>query len=69
MEKLIKKRQKKDGTLTPSSSTSDINSVDDAFEEITRWFKGKRLDRVACPDPISRWGVCVFLYYIKDALF
>jgi hypothetical protein len=62
MEKLIKKKQKKDSTLvtgavTPSSS---INPVDDPFEEITRWFKTKRLDRMACPDPIAWWGVCVF---------
>ena len=67
MEKLIKKKQKKNGNLlTPSSSASNIDPIDDPFEEITRWFKTKRLDRVACPDPISWWGVCVFLHYIKD---
>jgi hypothetical protein len=62
MEKLIKKKQKKDSTLvTPSSSISSINPADDPFEEITRWFKTKRLDRAACPDPIAWWGVCVSL--------
>jgi hypothetical protein len=60
MEKLMKKKQKKNGTMavTPSSSIADI-SDDDTFEEITRWFKTKRLDRVACPNPIAWWGVCV----------
>jgi hypothetical protein len=60
MEKLIKKRQKKDGTLTVSSSFSNIDPDDDPFEEITRWFKTKRLDRAACPNPIAWWGVRVF---------
>jgi len=36
MEKLIKKRQKKDGALTASSSFSNIDRDDDPFEEITR---------------------------------
>jgi hypothetical protein len=66
MEKIIKKKQKKDSTTTPSSSISDINLGDDPFEEIMRWFKTKRLDRVACPDPIAWWGVCVFRDYIKN---
>jgi len=35
--------------------SNDAN--DDPFEEITRWFRTKRLDRVACPDPIAWWGV------------
>ena len=60
MEKLIKKKQKKDGTLAPSLSVSDINLGDDPFKEIAHWFKIKRLDHVACPDPIAWWGVCVF---------
>jgi hypothetical protein len=60
MEKLIKKRQKKDGALTASSSFSNIDRDDDPFEEITRWFKTKRLDRAACPNPIAWWGVRVF---------
>ena len=60
MEKLMKKKQKKDGLLTASSSISNINPNDDPFEEITRWFKTKRLDRVACPNPIAWWGVRVF---------
>jgi hypothetical protein len=60
MEKLIKKKQKKDGALTASSSISNIDPDNDPFEEITRWFKTKRLDRAACPNPIAWWGVCVF---------
>jgi hypothetical protein len=61
MEKLMKKKQKKDGgTLTASSSISNINPDDDPFDEITRWFKTKRLDRMACPNPIAWWGVCIF---------
>jgi hypothetical protein len=63
MEKLMKKKQKKDGTagtLTASLSISNINPNDNPFEEITRWFKTKRLDRVACPNPIAWWGVGVF---------
>ena len=63
MEKLIRKKQKKDGNLTPSSITN-VDLDDDPFEEITRWFKTKRLDRMACPDPIAWWGVCVCLDYI-----
>jgi hypothetical protein len=60
MEKLMKKKQKKDGasTVTSSSSTADINPDEDTFEEITRWFKAKVLDRKACPNPIAWWGVC-----------
>lgn len=60
---MIKKKQKKDakgGTLTPSGSMTNADS-DDPFEEITRWFRTKRLDRVACPNPIPWWGVSVFL--------
>jgi hypothetical protein len=62
MEKLMKKKQKKDGTMpvTASSSISNINRDDDPFEEITRWFETKRLDRAACPNPIAWWGVRVF---------
>ena len=41
MAKLMKKKQKKDGTLTTSSSISNINSDDDSFEEIMCWFKTK----------------------------
>jgi len=41
MEKLMKKKQKKDSTLTPSSSIANINFDDDHFEEIMHWFKAK----------------------------
>ena len=60
MEKLMMKKQKKDGTLTASSSFSNISPDDDPFEEITHWFKTKQLDRTACPNLITWWGVCVF---------
>ena len=62
MEKLMKKKRKKDSTMpvTASSSISNFNPDDDPFEEITRWFKTKRLDRAACPNPIAWWGVRVF---------
>ena len=69
MEKLMKKKQKNDGTLTASSSISNFNSEDDPFEEITCWFKAKRLDRTACPNPIAWWGVCVFCWLINKYLF
>jgi hypothetical protein len=63
MEKLMKKKQKQDGSATVASSSSitaaDMNHDEDMFEEITRWFKTKKLDRKACPNPIAWWGVCV----------
>ena len=60
MEKLMRKKQKEDGTLTVLSSISSIIPDDDPFEELTRWFKTKWLDRMACPNPIAWWGVRIF---------
>jgi len=57
MEKLIRKRERKEGKKAiDSTSTADGN--EDVFEELNRWFKTKRLDHAACPNPISWWGVC-----------
>jgi hypothetical protein len=61
MEKLMKKKQKKDGTLTASLSISNINPDGDPFEEITCWFNKKQLDCMTCPNPITWWGVRVSL--------
>ena len=64
MEKLIKKKHKKGaqrtGYQTLSSSIGNLDSDDNPFEEITRWFRTKRLDRLACPNPIAWWGVSKF---------
>jgi len=62
MEQLIKKKQKKDARKTGMSavSTNTVNS-DDPFEEFNRWFKSRRLEREACPNPIAWWGICTFV--------
>ena len=65
MEKLIKKKQKKDGNLTPSLSISNIDSNDDPFKEITHWFKTKWLDRIACLDLIAWWGYVFSLIILR----
>jgi hypothetical protein len=62
MEKLIKKKKRqdaKDGNSTRSVHITTTDGEDDPFEEITRWFGTKRLNRVVCPNPITWWGVCI----------
>jgi hypothetical protein len=54
MEKLIRKNQKKAAKRADSSN-------DNPFDELNRWFKMKRLDRTACPNPIAWWGVSTFV--------
>jgi hypothetical protein len=61
MEKLIKKKKKQDGNLTQSLGITNSDHQD-PFEEITRWFGSKRLEQAACPNPITWWGVSLFLY-------
>jgi hypothetical protein len=61
MEKLIKKKQKKASTSTSTISTSMAHSKENPFEELNRWFKSRRLEREACPNPIPWWGVCTLV--------
>jgi hypothetical protein len=60
MEKLIRKNQRK---RAKTAGVSSANGDDDPFDELNRWFKMKRLDRTACPNPIAWWGVCTFFMW------
>jgi hypothetical protein len=67
MEQLIKKKQKNSSTSMSTTSTSMANSKEDPFEELNRWFKSRRMEREACPNPIPWWGVCILVQVIASS--
>ena len=59
MEKLIRKKKKKDRT--------EVLYSENPFEEIERYFKLLRLWREDCPNPIPWWGVsCILFNFLKS---
>jgi hypothetical protein len=56
MEQLIKKKQKKTSTSTTTFTSMAVGD-EDPFEEFDRYFKSRRLEREACKNAVTWWGV------------